>query len=47
MYLIIGKVNGHMGENYGNKYLLILQMKTKNEKSTDNIVMELKMKLKQ
>ena len=49
LYLIIGKVDGHIEENNGNKYLVFDSTDENNEvlKSTENFGIELKIKLKQ
>ena len=49
MYLIIGKVDGYIEENDGNKYLVFDSTDENKEvlKSTQNFGMGLKMKLKQ
>ena len=48
LYLMIGKVIGHIEQKNGSKYLVfVLQMKTKKyEKNTKNFGMGLKMKLR-
>ena len=49
LYLIIDKVDGHIEENNGNKYLVFDSTDENNEvlKSTENFGIELKIKLKQ